>query len=182
MKSQLTVGTAALGFFRSCCLLCVLGVCSREKAFVFVCGARAGTEQKSPISNCVGQRPQCSASVGLQGFLLCFKMTWGISSGRQRLQNEEGSLAAVRDPGRPLPQQPGRSPPHLRGLPLPAGLRNPAFPPLPGRLVTQAPCEAAGHVQAQTPSKSPGFLLGWANAMHSWVMEGGGPSAPIPSL
>lgn len=115
MKSQLTVGTAALGFFRSCCLLCVLGVCSREKAFVFVCGARAGTEQKSPISNCVGQCPQCSASVGLQGFLLCFKMTWGISSGRQRLQNEEGSLAAVRDPGRPLPQQPGRSPPPPRG-------------------------------------------------------------------
>ena len=31
-------------------------------------------------------------------------------------------------------------------------------------------------------SESPGFLLGWANAMHSWVMEGGGPSAPIPSL
>lgn len=29
--------------------------------------------------------------------------------------------------------------------------------------------------------ESPGFLLGWANSKHSWVMEGGGPSAPIPS-
>ena len=110
MKSQLTVGIAALGFFRSRCLLCVLGVCSREKAFVFVRGARAVMEQKSPISNCTGQRPQCSASVNLQGFLLCFKMTWGISTGRQRLRNEEGSLAAGRDPGRALPQKPGRSP------------------------------------------------------------------------
>lgn len=73
-------------------------------------------------------------------------------------------------------------PPPLRGLPLPAGLRNPAFPPFPGRLVTRAPCEAAGRVQAQMPSESPGFLLGWENAMHSWVMEGGGPSVPIPSL
>lgn len=117
MKSQLTTGIAALGFFRSCCLICVLGVCSREKACVFVRGARAVTEQKSSICNCAEQRPQCLASVGLQDFLLCFKMTWGISSGRQQLRNEEGSLAAVRNPGRPLPQKPVRSPPHRGGCP-----------------------------------------------------------------
>lgn len=105
-------------------------------------------------------------------------MTWGISTGRQRLRNEEGSLEAVRDPGRPLPQKPGWSPFPLWGLPLPAGLGSPAFPPLPGRLVTRALRAAAGCFRAQTPSESPGFLLGWANAMHSWVVEGGGPSAP----
>ena len=162
MKSQLTIGVAALGFFRSCCLICVPGVCSREKAFVFVCGARAVTKQKSSICNCAEQRPQCLASMGLQDFLLCFKMTWGISSGRQRLQNEEGSLAAVRDPGQPLLQKPVRSPPPLRGLPLPAGL---PFPPLPGRLLTLAPCAAAGCVQPQAPLSLP--VSCWAGQMRS---------------
>ena len=178
MKSQLTIGVAALGFFRSCCLICVPGVCSREKAFVFVCGARAVTKQKSSICNCAEQRPQCLASMGLQDFLLCFKMTWGISSERQRLQNEEGSLAAVRDPGQPLLQKPVRSPPTAgaalaRRTPLPAA-----------SWASSHPGSMCGCWLRSTPGalEPPSFLLGWANAEHSWVGEGGGLPRPLPPV
>ena len=178
MKSQLTVGVAALGFFRSCCLICVPGVCSREKAFVFVCGARAVTKQKSSICNCAEQRPQCLASVGLQDFLLCFKMTWGISSGRQRLRNEEGSLAAVRDPGRPLPQKPVWSPaPACGGCPCPQDSPSRCFlgvfsPGLHVRLL------AAFNPRRPRVSRFP---VGLGKCEAQLGGGGWGPSAPTPS-